>query len=130
MAIPTPPVTNSNINTTFTVAMQWITSGLNFRNVKANQTVGLPVINNYDVSTVSLAASGSQTLYAYQMIGIISDTDINVTVTPDETATISNPGSSTSSGYIFLLSGSYLNNGVTLYNPTSAVATVQVATIS
>ena len=130
MAIPTPPVTNANMNTTFTVALQFISTGLNFRNVKGTQTVGLPVINNYDVTTLSIAPSGSQTVFAYQLVGIISDTQINVTATPDETSTISDPGSSTQSGYVYLFSGSFLTNGITLYNPTSSTATVQVATVS
>jgi hypothetical protein len=130
MSIPTPPITNSNLNTTFTVAMQWITTGLNFRNVKANLTVGLPVINNYDVSTVSIAASGSYTVYAYQLVGIISDTVLNVTVSPDETTTIMTPGQTTMSGYEFLFSGSFLTTGITLYNATSSTATVQIAAVS
>ena len=126
----TTPVTNANINTTFTVALQFITTGLNFRNVKANQTIGLPVVNNYSVETISIAASASQTLYAYQLAGIISDTFINVTQTPDVTSTVASPGSSTSSGYVFVISGSFLTSGITLYNPTSSIATVQVATVS
>ena len=130
MTIPTAPATNLNINTTFTVAMQWLTTGLNFRNVKANQSVGIPVINNYDVSTISIAASSSQTVYAYQLVGLISDTLLNVIITPDQTASISSPGSSTSQGYVFLIQGSFLTSGVTMYNATSSTATVQVATVS
>ncbi|MDE1905573.1 MAG: hypothetical protein KGH75_03875 [Rhodospirillales bacterium] len=130
MSIPTPPVNNPNINTTFTVALQFITSGQNFRNVKGNQTIGLPVINNYEVTTLSISASASQTVNAYQLISIVSDTSLNVTATPDETSTISNPGSSTQSGFVFVFSGSFLTSGVTLYNPTSNTATVQVALVS
>ena len=130
MSIPTPPMSNENLNTTFTVALQYISTGLNFRNVKGNQTIGLPVVNNYDVSTISVAASGTQTVYAYQLVGITSDTLLNVTLTPDETSTISDPGSAMVSGFVFVFSGSYLTSGITLYNPTSSTATVQVATVS
>jgi hypothetical protein len=124
------PTINPNINTTFTVALQFITTGLNFRNVRANQTVGIPVINNQDVTTLSIEPSGSQIVFAYQLIGIISDTILNITCTPDITNLVSNPGTSTASGYIFVFSGSYSASGIQLYNPTSSVATVQVATVS
>jgi hypothetical protein len=130
MAIPNPPVSNPNINTTFTVAMQFIETGNNFRRTPFQGSLGLPVINNSNVTTLSIAASGTEIVFAFQLVALMSDQPLVVTISPDQTTLVSSPGSSIQVGNTFVLTGSYTTNGITLFNPNSTVATVKVATVS
>ena len=121
---------NPNLNTTFTLAIEALISGNNFRHTEMKANLGLPVNNNYQTTVISLPPNTSVNLCAAQLIFALSDQPLLATIVPDASVTNTNPGSATHYGNLFAFTGSYLNTGMTLLNSTTSICKIQVALIS
>ncbi len=114
---------SASLQQSFTLAIQGILTGVNYRNTTLTSNIGLPVQNSYDKQLFSLSPGSSKNLKASQMIVIISDNPVQLEISPDVTANVPTPGSATiAQGQMFALTGSFLTSGVTVSVPTTASA--------
>lgn len=114
---------SSSLFETFTLALQGITTGSNFRRTDFSSNIGLAVNSVLDKQTFSLNPGSTKTLLAGQMVLIVSNSPLQVTIVPDSSPTITTPGSAIiSSGNVFCFSGSFLTTGITIENPNTATA--------
>lgn len=111
----------STLQETFTLALQGIVTSTNYRDTNFSSNYGLPVNSNLQTTTYTIPVGSSLALKASQMIVIISNQPVRITVVPDVTTDVTSPGNATiDSGYVFVFSGSFTTSGITVLNPSSA----------